>query len=289
MYVIKQSTDLNIMIFCHDSDGDAVTGLVDGGFTKRISKNGGAFAAMTVTITEAEGGWYSLTLTGADHTNTTGILTIYFTHASCEQVNLQFRVETRILDNLAFPTTSGRSIDVTGTGEVGLDLDNTNGTLAIGTEITGGALEATVNALAASLALAAYDPPTNTELTTIVTAHSASLALAAYDGPTKAEVDALAASLALAAYTGVSTALAAYDPPTHAEMTAEIGALNDITVADILAGVIDSTLTLQDSLKYAIAWFKGRIVKASTALTYYSQTSTSLWVNNITSTDRNIG
>lgn len=35
------------------------------------------------------------------------------------------------------PTTSGRTLDVTTTGEAGIDLDNTAGTLAKGTDITG--------------------------------------------------------------------------------------------------------------------------------------------------------
>ena len=69
-------------------------------------------------------------------------------------------------------------------------------------------------AQAASTALTAYDAPTKAEVDTVVQAHSASLSLTAYDPPTKAEMDALAASTALAAYTGVSTALAAWDVAT---------------------------------------------------------------------------
>ena len=45
MYPLKQSTAITIPVWAMDSSGDAVTGLVDGGFTKRISKDGGAFAA----------------------------------------------------------------------------------------------------------------------------------------------------------------------------------------------------------------------------------------------------
>lgn len=37
---------------------------------------------------------------------------------------------SRHVNDLAYPTTAGRSIDVTATGEVGLDLDNTSGALA---------------------------------------------------------------------------------------------------------------------------------------------------------------
>ena len=63
MYPIKEDTAITIPVFAHDASGDAVTGMVDGGFTKRISKNGGAFAAMAVTIAEMENGWYEIPLT----------------------------------------------------------------------------------------------------------------------------------------------------------------------------------------------------------------------------------
>lgn len=123
MYPVKQSTALTIPVFGHDANGDAVTGMVDGGFTKRISKNGGAFGAMTVTITEMENGWYSVPLSTA-HTDTLGVLSLTFTNASCKQINIQLRVHARLADDLAFPTTSGRSLDVTATGAAGIDWGN---------------------------------------------------------------------------------------------------------------------------------------------------------------------
>lgn len=126
MYPLKQSTAITFPVFIHDVNGDAVTGLVDAGFTKRISKNGAAFAAMTVTITEMENGFYSIPLSTV-HSDTLGILTILFTHASAKQANLQFRVHARIPDDLAFPATTGRSIDVTTGGAVGVDWANVEG------------------------------------------------------------------------------------------------------------------------------------------------------------------
>ena len=99
MYEIKQSTALTVPFFVHDASGDAVTGLSDGSFTKRISKNGAAFGAMTVTISELENGWYSIPLS-ATHSDTNGILTILFTNAGAKQVNLQWRVETKLVDDL---------------------------------------------------------------------------------------------------------------------------------------------------------------------------------------------
>lgn len=134
MYPIKQSTALTVPFFSHDENGDAVTGMVDGGFTKTISKNGGALGAMTVTITEMASGWYSFPLSDS-HSNTLGLLTIVFTNASCKQVNLQFRVHARLPDDLAQP---GDSMDL-----VANAVDNTSvATGAIGTdEFTQGAAD----------------------------------------------------------------------------------------------------------------------------------------------------
>lgn len=128
MLPLRQSTAITHPFFVHDVSGDPVTGLTDGSFTKRISKNGGAFAAMTVVITEMENGFYSVPISTA-HSNTNGILTIVFTNAGAKQVNLQWRVSTRIYDDFAFPTVSGRGLDVTAGGEAGIDLDNAAGTL----------------------------------------------------------------------------------------------------------------------------------------------------------------
>jgi hypothetical protein len=99
MYDIKQSTAITITFFVHDASGDAVTGLTNASFTKRISKGSGAFAAMTVTITEMENGWYSFPLT-TTHSNTLGLLTILFTNAGAKQVNLQWRVQAKLTDDL---------------------------------------------------------------------------------------------------------------------------------------------------------------------------------------------
>ncbi len=123
MYPLKIATAITVPFFAHDVNGDAVTGLVDGDFAKRISKNGAAFDAMTVTITEMESGWYSLPV-GTGHSDTAGVLSMTFTSATIKQVNLQFRVHARIPDDLAWPTATGRSIDVEATGEVGINFDN---------------------------------------------------------------------------------------------------------------------------------------------------------------------
>ena len=106
MYPIKQSASLTIAMFASDTNGNGVTGLVDGGFTKRISKGGGAYGAMTVTITEMENGWYSFPLS-ASHSDTLGVLSLSFSHALCQRINLQYRVEARTLDDLEYFNRTG--------------------------------------------------------------------------------------------------------------------------------------------------------------------------------------
>lgn len=119
IYPIKQNTAINSLFFLFDSNGDPVTGKVDGDFTKRISKNGGAFAALTITVAEQESGWYSLTLSSS-HTDTLGILSLRFTASGAKQVNLQYRIHARVLDDLAFPATAGRSLAVDTSGRTDL-------------------------------------------------------------------------------------------------------------------------------------------------------------------------
>lgn len=117
MYPLKISTAITVPIFVHDSSGNGLTGIADGSFTKRISKNGGAFAAMTVTISEMENGWYGVPVSTA-HSDTAGILTLSFSASGAMRVNVQFRVHSRLPDDLAFPNVSGRGMDVDASGGV---------------------------------------------------------------------------------------------------------------------------------------------------------------------------
>jgi len=110
MYTIKQSTAETITFFVHDSAGAPVTGLTNGSFTKRISKGSGAFGAMTVTITEMENGWYSIPLS-TSHSDTLGLLTVTFTNAGAKQVNLQWRVESKLIDDLNDAVTAPTALE----------------------------------------------------------------------------------------------------------------------------------------------------------------------------------
>lgn len=98
MFPLKQGIAITMPFFVHDAAGDAVTGLTNASFTKRISKGSGAWAAMTVIITEMENGWYSFPLS-TDHSDTLGVLSVTFTNAGAKQVNLQWRVSVSLQDD----------------------------------------------------------------------------------------------------------------------------------------------------------------------------------------------
>jgi hypothetical protein len=96
MIIIPQSSSRQVTFFVEDSTGAPVTGKVSGDFTKFISKNGGAFASMTVTVSELAGGWYTMTMS-TTHTNTVGPLAVYMTASGAMQTNLLWQVEANAL------------------------------------------------------------------------------------------------------------------------------------------------------------------------------------------------
>lgn len=113
----------------YDNDGDPVTAAA--GLDSEISQAGGAFADATNEAIEIAGGRgvYELVLTAAEMNNTRlYVITISSTVDSKDAVNVLY-TQTRAVDDLAFPTVAGRSIDVLATGEVGIDLDNAAGAL----------------------------------------------------------------------------------------------------------------------------------------------------------------
>lgn len=123
MWDLKISTAIDWPLYVFDANGDGIAGLVSADFTSGISKNGGNFSSMTVTITELTGatGWYKLALTSS-HTDTLGVLTVTTSATGTKQINAQWRVVNRLADDLAFPETSGRSIKVSAAGAVDADL-----------------------------------------------------------------------------------------------------------------------------------------------------------------------
>lgn len=93
----------------------------------KLSKNGGTLTNLTTlpTVTPASGKLIKVTLSATEMECDNA--TVVFSDASGNEwrdliVNIQ--TAARQIDDLAYPTTSGRSIDVTTTGEVGIDWGN---------------------------------------------------------------------------------------------------------------------------------------------------------------------
>jgi len=113
----------------YDADGDLVTGAAD--LDSEVSKDGATFTDCTNEAAEVAtvSGIYTLSLT-ADEMNCDRVATITKTSTSGAKtaVNVMYTAARQLVD-LAFPTITGRSIDVEATGEVGINLDNVVGTL----------------------------------------------------------------------------------------------------------------------------------------------------------------
>lgn len=136
MRELKQSTAVNVMLFMADST-DHITGKTGLTLTVTLSKDGGAFASISPTVTERTSGWYNVALT-ASHTDTLGDSVVRATatgaDASERALNVVANVEKDSYDIVAHAsygnaqlvrsTTPGNALDVSATGEAGLDFNN---------------------------------------------------------------------------------------------------------------------------------------------------------------------
>ena len=125
---VKKNAAFTVTFPIYDNDGDLVSSAA--ALDSEVDKDAGGFIDATNEATEVgASGIYKLLLTSAE-ANADIVTTITKTTTTDAKtaVNVMYTA-TRQLVDLAFPTTSGRSIDVTATGEVGLDLDNTSGAL----------------------------------------------------------------------------------------------------------------------------------------------------------------
>jgi hypothetical protein len=90
MVKVKLGATKNMMILLVQS-GDHVTGQAGSSLTITASKDGGAFASISPTVSDRGSGWYSLALT-AGNTDTLGQLALHVTAASCDPVDLSLEV-----------------------------------------------------------------------------------------------------------------------------------------------------------------------------------------------------
>src|SRR3990167_7163662 len=125
----KKNATFTVTFPIYDNDGDLVTAAA--ALDSEVSKDGGTFTDCTNEAAEiaTSSGLYTLSLTATEmNADIVATITKTSTTDAKTAVNVMYTA-TRQLVDLAFPTTSGRSIDTTATGAVGVDFDNVEGTL----------------------------------------------------------------------------------------------------------------------------------------------------------------
>jgi hypothetical protein len=166
---ILQSAARNVLIFMKDA-ADHLSGKTSLSLTITASKDGGAFAAITPTVTERGNGWYNLALT-TDHTDTLGTLALHVTGAGADPTDITYLVEgarpsaVEIADeacNSAARTLTLNKIVVAPTNGIGISVESPDDTAVrfVGGGGSGLSLESATNdgALALSGTTLIKDP-----------------------------------------------------------------------------------------------------------------------------------
>lgn len=138
MRLLKQSSTAQPLLFLLVDSTDHVTGKTGLTPTVTLSKSGAAFGAPAGAVTEIANGWYKVAGNATD-TNTLGPLVLHATGTGADPVDIEYavvafdpqdaaglglsRVDAAITTRLA-PTVAARTLDVSVTGEAGLDWAN---------------------------------------------------------------------------------------------------------------------------------------------------------------------
>lgn len=257
---LKQSTTSNVMVLMVDAT-DHVTGKTGLTLTITASKDGGAFAAITPTVTERGNGWYSVALTGGD-TNTLGDLALHITSSGSDPADLLCRVVAGSLDadvssRLA---TSGYTAPPTVVAiQAGLATSAAVGAIPTNPLITTDARLNNLDAAVSSrLATSVYSPPPSvvairTEIdansTKMDVAVSTRLASTGYTAPDNTGITAIKAK----------TDNLPSDPASNTQVNTRLAALSYIapdnaTIAAI-AGYVDTEVA---NIQYQVGLIKAR-------------------------------
>src|SRR3990167_8995400 len=123
-YIAKKGVAYRVYLPILDADGDLVTGAA--GLDSEISKDGGTFTDCTNEATEiaTSSGMYYLELTATEMNADAVCIIVKTSTSGAKTTPIVIYTAARDIDDLAFPTTTGRSIDVSAGGEVGLDWAN---------------------------------------------------------------------------------------------------------------------------------------------------------------------
>lgn len=109
MYIWKRSQQNLITFVLVDVAGNEVAGLA-GTYTLAVSKAGGAFNPGTGVKAEIGSGWYKYLSTAAE-ANTVGPVAIKVTDALIKQQNLEYIVESRVVNSVEFTYTLTNIVD----------------------------------------------------------------------------------------------------------------------------------------------------------------------------------
>lgn len=114
-------------MFLMIDESDHVTGLTGLSPTVTLSKAGGSFASPAGSVSEVGNGWYKVAGNATD-TGTLGPLVLHATATGADPFDREYDV-VEFDPQLAaigalMPTTAGRTLDVSATGEAGLDWSN---------------------------------------------------------------------------------------------------------------------------------------------------------------------
>src|ERR1700722_10880842 len=127
LYAVTQSTTTWPLVFFMVQTSDHITGLTGASPTVTLSKNGGAYASPSGSVTEIGNGWYKVAGNATD-TNTLGPLLLHATAASGDPTDMVFEIvaygpqngATLGLSALTFPTNF-TSLAINGSGQVQID------------------------------------------------------------------------------------------------------------------------------------------------------------------------
>ena len=205
--MITQSAARNLMILMVDS-ADHVTGKTGLTLTLTLSKDGGAFASISPTVTERGSGWYSVALTSS-HTDTAGDLVLHATGTGADPTDVRDEVS-------AAPATAAQA--------TAIETDTQDLQSRLPAALVSGRIDASVGAMAAGVVTAAAIATNAIDADALaadaVTELQAGLATGAALADVQAGVDLVAAGVAaLPSAAATATAVGALMKDGHTLLT----------------------------------------------------------------------
>ena len=291
MRELKQSTAANVIIFMADST-DHITGKTGLTLTVTLSKDGGAFAAITPTVTERTSGWYNIALTTA-HTDTVGDLVVRATgtgaDASERALNVVANVEADTYGRIGSPAGASISVDVAAvkvdTAAVLVDT-GTDGVAVAAASKTGYSLTQSFPANFASLSItvgglvditqAAADKVWSTAARTLTSFGT----LVADVWAATTRILTAGTNIALAKGTGVT----GFNDITTTDVKTQVDAALD-TAGTELSAIPTTTGTLRQKINYLFQYFRNKkTVTATTETLLKEDAATTLGTSTVSDT-----